>query len=177
MTTPTEPNAPAPRRRPRWRTALEWALVLAFVVAIRAYQTRDAASGVAPAVVLEDVRGGDVALTSLRGAPSVVHFWATWCGVCKAMAHNVDAIGDDPRVVTIVSRSGSLDDVRGYLRAHPTRARVLFDSGEAARRFGVRAFPTTFYLDRGGVIRHVETGYTTELGMRLRLFGAGLRGG
>jgi hypothetical protein len=51
---------------------------------------------------------------------------------------------------------------------------VLDEDGAVARRWGVKAYPTTFYLDAAGVIRHVEVGYTTTLGMRARLALAGL---
>ncbi|MGC4117189.1 MAG: hypothetical protein QM765_22035 [Myxococcales bacterium] len=42
-----------------------------------------------------------------------------------------------------------------------------------ARAWGVNAFPTSFFVGKDGEIRFVETGYTTELGMRLRLALAG----
>jgi hypothetical protein len=64
--------------------------------------------------------------------------------------------------------------VRAYLAdAGLDAAHVALDpDGSIAQRFGVRAFPTTFYVGRDGAIRTAEVGYTSELGMRLRAWWA-----
>jgi thiol-disulfide isomerase/thioredoxin len=105
----------------------------------------------------------------------LVRFWATWCGVCKAEQHNFDAVARGLPVLSVASQSGSADDVAAYVRrqgiAHPV---MLDPDGSLARRFGVRSFPTTFVVDAKGEIRYVEVGYTTELGLRARMWLAGL---
>ena len=45
---------------------------------------------------------------------------------------------------------------------------ALDPDGAIAQRFGVHAFPTTFYVGSDGAIRTAEVGYTTQIGMRLR---------
>jgi alkyl hydroperoxide reductase subunit AhpC len=47
---------------------------------------------------------------------------------------------------------------------------VLDPDGRLARAWGVRSLPTSFVVDREGEIRTVEVGYTTELGLRARLW-------
>jgi peroxiredoxin len=47
---------------------------------------------------------------------------------------------------------------------------MLDSSGELARSFGVKGVPTSFILAPDGEISFVETGYSTELGLRLRLW-------
>jgi len=52
---------------------------------------------------------------------------------------------------------------------------VLNDpDGVIATRWGVRAVPASFIVDGAGQIRFVEIGYTTGIGLRLRLWLAGL---
>ena len=52
--------------------------------------------------------------------------------------------------------------------------RVILDpSGRLAGRFGVKAVPTSMIIDANGEIRFVEVGYTTEIGLRLRLWWVG----
>jgi hypothetical protein len=52
---------------------------------------------------------------------------------------------------------------------------VIVDArGQLAKRFGVRSVPTTFVIDADSAIRHVEIGYTTERGLTLRMWLAGL---
>lgn len=165
-----------PLRRRRWfRWASDILLVLLVYLAIRAYQQRDVIAGPAPPLVGVSASGAPIDLAEYRGAPVMLHFWATWCGVCKLEQPSVVSLSADMPVLTVASRSGSPADVLGYLRERPMgQAPVVLDpQGQLARRFGVRAYPTTFVLDGDGEIRHVEVGYTSELGLRLRMWLAG----
>jgi thiol-disulfide isomerase/thioredoxin len=170
---PSEPGAAreAPKRRRSYkRLALEVAVVVGLLLAVRAYQSRDAASGPAPALRGRTVAGESVDLAALRG-PTLVHFWATWCGVCRAEEGTIDALADGHRVITVASQSGPPPRVAAYLRERGLRFAALADPrGELARRWGVRAFPTSFVVDGRGNIRHAEVGYTTSLGLRARLW-------
>jgi thiol-disulfide isomerase/thioredoxin len=102
----------------------------------------------------------------------MVHFWASWCGVCDMMEANVGSVSEDYPVVTVASwseRDGALRK-----RAEQWSAPVVVDpEGRLARAFGVSSVPTTFVLDADGRIQHTEVGYTTELGLRARLWLAG----
>jgi thiol-disulfide isomerase/thioredoxin len=172
----TAPTSRVPLRQRRWfRWATDIALVLLVYLAIRAYQQRDVARGPAPALRGVSAAGTPVDLAAYRGAPVMLHFWATWCGVCKLEQPSVVSLAEDVPVVTVASRSGSSADVQGFLRERPMgRAAVVLDpDGSLARRFGVHAYPTTFVLDPEGEIRNVEVGYTSELGLRLRMWLAG----
>lgn len=43
-------------------------------------------------------------------------------------------------------------------------------SGQISGQFGVQGVPTSMILDASGIIRFIEVGYTTEVGLRLRLW-------
>jgi len=52
--------------------------------------------------------------------------------------------------------------------------RVILDpSGHISGRFGVQGLPTSMIIDASGEISFVEVGYTTEIGLRLRLWWVG----
>lgn len=158
-----------------WSWVRDLGLLVLVLAGIRAYQQRDAPSGVAPPLVGSDLHGERVSLADYRGKPVMLHFWATWCGVCTAEQPNVDAIARELPVLSVASQSGTARAVEAHVREHDVVPRVVMDtSGALAKRFGVGAFPTTFVLDEDGEIRHVEVGYTTELGLRLRMWLAGL---
>lgn len=108
--------------------------------------------------------------------PVLLHFWASWCGVCKAMHSQIGDLANAQDVVTIASQSGSADEVRAFLEDKGWRAvqTVVDPDGRLARRFGVTAFPTTFVLAPNGEIRFAEVGYTTGLGLQARLWWASL---
>jgi thiol-disulfide isomerase/thioredoxin len=159
--------------RPRWRWIAEVGVVLAILFAVRWGQTRGLPSGELPTVSLTSLDGGPLPLgTHERGY--VVHFFATWCGVCRAEEGNVSALARDHELIAIATQSGGDAPVRAYVTgAGLDPAHVALDpDGAIAQRFGVRAFPTTLYVGRDGAIRTAEVGYTSELGMRLRAWWA-----
>ncbi|TAJ79338.1 MAG: protein disulfide oxidoreductase [Gallionellaceae bacterium] len=126
------------------------------------WQQRGIVSGVAPA--LPGV--------TWQGHPALVHFWATWCPVCRAEQGSIDAIAKDyPNTVTIAMRSGDLAAVGKFMREQSLDFPVIGDpEGTISQAWGVHAVPASFIVDSTGQIRFVEVGYTTELGLRLRLW-------
>lgn len=169
----SEPTQDPPKKRVG--CLLELALLIALVIGIRAWQSSGVASGAAPDVAMVDLAGTPVSLDG-RERPVVVHFMASWCGVCEAEEGNVAALARDHDVIAIASQSGDVDAVRTWIATTELEdVRIIPDPrGELARAWGVSAFPTAFYVDREGGIRHVEVGYTSELGMRLRVWLASL---
>lgn len=163
-------------REKRWfRWSVEGAIVLIVLLGIRAWQTRDTIAGPAPGLEGSTLAGEAISLAAMRGEPVLVHFWATWCGVCRAEEGNVVSVAQDHRVVTVATQSGGPEEVSRYAREEGFDAEVLLDpSGAIAAQWGVRSLPTSFFVSPDGEIESVEVGYTTELGMRARLFFAGL---
>jgi peroxiredoxin len=147
---------------------------LAIFVALRTVQTRSIVAGAAPAITAVALDGRPAALGAAAGKAQLLWFFATWCTVCQASEHNVRAIGEREDVVLIASDSGSDAALTTWLRAKGLeRLRVVNDrDGAIARRFGVRSFPTTVAIAASGQVRSSDVGYSTELGLRWRLFRA-----
>jgi peroxiredoxin len=155
------------------RIAFQVLVVLVAVWIIGAFQTRNAAHGAAPDLASRTLAGESVDLGSFRGAPVVVHFFATWCGVCKAEEHNIVAVAADHPMIAVASQSGVVPEVARYVDDHGLVMPVINDpDGQLANAWGVSAFPTTFVVDATGEIASVEVGYMTELGLRGRLLWA-----
>ena len=164
-------------RKSRWtKLALE-VLVFALIVAgIRSWQQRDMPEGSAPLLQGMTLEGHPYALPAHPAKPVLVHFWATWCPICRTDQGTIDAIAHDyPDTVTVAMQSGSRDAVMRHVKDANLGFRVVNDpEGRISHAWGVNAVPASFIVAPDGRIRFIEVGYTTEIGLRIRLWLAGL---
>jgi len=156
--------------------ALELLLFIVLIAGIRAWQQRDMVSGNTPALQGELLGGSTYALPARPGQPVLVHFWATWCPICRAEQDSIAAIAlDHPNTVTVAMQSGSDTEVAKHLAEQGLHFPVLNDSeGRLSSAWGVNAVPASFIIGPDGQIRFVEVGYTTAPGLRFRLWLAGV---
>ncbi len=144
-----------------WRSfAINAAIIIVAVLAIRMWQQRDVVAGAAP--VLPGV--------AWSKQPTLVHFWATWCPVCRTEQDSIQTLAKDyPNTITIAMQSGDQAAVGKFMREQSLNFPVINDAdGRISQAWGVHAVPASFIVDGTGQIRFVEIGYTTEWGLRLR---------
>jgi peroxiredoxin len=158
------------------RTALQVLGVLALWLAISAYQTRkhiSADTAAAPAFTLADLSGRDVSLAEYRGRKVVLHFFATWCGVCKAELPSIRAVqrglGEGEVLLAVVADAEDPEHVRRFAAEHELTYPILLATGDVLRAYAVDRFPTNYYLNGDGSVSSSSTGLSTWLGMKLRL--------
>lgn len=158
-------------RTKKWRGyAINLLLFVLLVAGIRFWQQRDMASGQAPNLQGVTLSGQPYILPAHPRSPVLVHFWATWCPVCRTEQSSIAAIAhDDPAVITIAMQSGKPEEVVKYMREQGIAFPVVNDpDGSIARAWGVHAVPVSFIISPDGSVRFVEVGYTTEIGLRIR---------
>lgn len=110
-----------------------------------------------------------------KGKPLLIHFWATWCPTCKLEAGNIQSLSQSYNVLTVAVKSGSDEKIKNYLNEHSLEYKVINDAqGILSSQFKVSAFPTTFIYDKEGKLSFSEVGYTSTLGLYLRMWWAGL---
>lgn len=152
-------------------------MVVLIVAAVGFWQTRAVPSGVAPGFSGPTASGGseslDAFLRAHPGRPIALHFWAEWCPICKTVEGSVESVRQDHPVLTVALQSGAAEAVARHLAkrglAWPT---VVDNDGEIAGRYGLNGVPAFIVIDAGGRIRFAEAGYTSEVGMRMRLWWA-----
>lgn len=162
----------------RWgRRALEALIFVALIVAFQAWQLRDSARGPAPDIVGQRVDGSAFDLAGWRrehpGQAVLLYFWAEWCPICKTTAGNVTGVARDWPVTSIAVRSGTAEPVSRFMQAQGYRWPTLADTqGDILRRYGLPGTPAFAIIAPDGTIRFVSVGFTSELGLRLRLWWA-----
>ncbi len=121
------------------------------------------------------IRGEQFDSADLRDRPLLVHFWATWCPACKAEADNIQRLSKYYDVVTFAVKSGDDSALQTFMDEREYDYKVINDGqGQWAGTFNVEAFPTTFIYDADGELMFSEVGYTSTLGLLLRMWWARL---
>lgn len=122
-----------------------------------------------PPLALTDLAGETFRLEDLRGKPAVLYFFAPWCRVCNASAHQLrwfDAwLGGDVSLVLVALDWGSVDELRDYRDRHRLEAPILLGDAGVARSFRVSGYPTYYVLDRRGRVVRRDFGVTTVAGL------------
>lgn len=148
--------------------------ILIFVVvvyAVHLYQTRNSPTGVAPEIKGYMLDGKMFEGLASIEKPALVHFWATWCRVCQLEHDNISSIALDYPVIGIASQSGSMREVETYVKDHDILYPVMLDAtGYNSKQWGIVGFPTSFIIGEDNEIIFTEVGFTSEIGVRLRLW-------
>ncbi len=157
----------------RW--LLEIMILLMVFYAVRLWLLRDAISGEAPALSGITLQGQPFDLASSEQRPILVYFWASWCPVCKLQQDSIERIAQDYPVITVAIQSEDDKTMQQFMQSQQLSFAVINDQlGVLAGRYGVRGVPMAFIVDADNRIAFVESGFSTETGLRLRLWLAGL---
>lgn len=128
--------------------------------------------GRAPAYAFVALDGTEIDSADLMGNVVVLNFWATWCGPCKLEMPALQSLHEDRSadgvvVLGLATDAGRGDGIPGFLDERG----IDYPVGRATRAHrsafgGISAIPTTFIIDRDGVVRHRVVGYFAPPAMR-----------
>lgn len=111
----------------------------------------------APDFTLKDINNRPFNLSSLRGKVVILNFWATWCPPCRAEMPSLNNLYREYRnkglEVVAISTDRSYTVIKDYISKNPSDITILIDTdNKVSRQFKVFSIPTTFLIDRNGII-------------------------
>lgn len=132
----------------------------------------------APAVTFHTLEGKPVTLAQLKGKRALLHFWATWCGVC-AMEHGAlnavhDGLEEGEVLISILDAGDAkIEALRAHIKEKGIRYPVWLAKREALAAFKVKQYPTSYFLSPEGRLVNRDVGMSSRLTMGWRLSRAG----
>lgn len=119
----------------------------------------------APDFTLDTLDGNQITLFDLRGKVVVINLWTSWCPPCRAempAIENVYRANKQQGLEVLAVNSTNQDseaNAAAFVQELGLTFPVLLDrDGSVSNRYQLRALPTTYFVDRQGVIRSVVPG-------------------
>jgi peroxiredoxin len=136
--------------------------------------------GLAPDFEAMGTDGDEFRLAQARGQVVVLNFWATWCEPCRAEMPLLEARfrtmeARGPLVVG-VNFDEPVDVVRAFQKELGLTFPIVLDPGGRIQAlYQVVGYPTTYFVDRSGVIQiaHIGSMDEAQLDKYLRQMGLG----
>lgn len=119
----------------------------------------------APDFTLKTPEGDSYDLSSLKGQAVLVNLWATWCPPCRAEMPAIEKMYQeykDQGFVVLAVNSTVQDnpfDIAPFLEEYKLTFPVLLDeTGDVSRMYQVRSLPSSYFINRLGIITEVVVG-------------------
>lgn len=159
--------------KPKSRAVLLWQIAIVGVVLLflgflawRLLETNRSehrASGEAPPFTFTSFDGETISLDDLRGQGVVLNFWASWCDPCRDEAALLEAAWQREQENGIVFIGLDYLDQEPAAKAYLAEFGITYPNGpdlqsEAARRYGIKGVPETFFINPQGQITEIVIG-------------------
>ncbi len=162
------PSETPPRRAVRFWQAVIVGILFVFIVflTLRLFQANQSelrASGGAPPFTFTTFDGETISLDNLKGKGVVLNFWASWCDPCRDEAALLEATWRAEKENGIIFLGLDYLDQEPAALAYLAEYDITYPNGpdlrsQAARRYGIKGVPETFFIDPEGNIAEIIIG-------------------
>lgn len=120
-----------------------------------------------PEIGLRDRAGNQIDLASLKGKVVLVDFWASWCAPCKQEMPVLERLYQkykkDGLVIVAVSVDNDASNIADFLKQVRVTFPIVHDQDhKVADRFKPPRMPSSYIVDRKGIVRHVHGGFRPD---------------
>ncbi|SJM92698.1 TlpA family protein disulfide reductase [Crenothrix polyspora] len=110
-------------------------------------------------------QGQPTALKEKLGKVIYLDFWASWCAPCRTSFPLLNKLHEKLKAQGFEVIAVNLDEDKAkaekFIQEIPVGFTVLHDSkGEWADQYVVESMPTSFIIDKKGVVQHIHHGFT-----------------
>jgi len=119
----------------------------------------------APDFSLQTFDGETITLSEFRGQPVLVNLWASWCGPCRQEMPAMERVYREYKgkgfVILAVNATNqdSISNARSFVNELGLSFPILLDrEGLVSKLYHLRALPTSFFIDKNGMIQEVVIG-------------------
>jgi thiol-disulfide isomerase/thioredoxin len=116
----------------------------------------------APDFTFTSAEGKPMSLSSYRGKPVALHFWATWCGPCIRELPLISALTttkNQDLTVLAVNCAETAGDVADFLGRTKVTLNVVMDQDyRISQLYRINAIPQTYLIDEAGIIQSIRIG-------------------
>jgi peroxiredoxin len=116
----------------------------------------------APDIKLTDMDGNEIILSQLKGKRVVLDFWATWCPPCKQEIPHFIMLDNEVKSDNLVIIGISSEDkstLKNFIKKNGINYPIVSADNLPFPFDQISAIPTTFFIDRNGIIQNVLVGY------------------
>jgi thiol-disulfide isomerase/thioredoxin len=147
--------------------------VLLAMIPVRATMAADIGSAMPDCTLTSLAEKQTYNLQQFKGKVVYVDFWASWCGPCAKSFPFMNELSRDLKDKGLQVIGINMDEVpaeaQSFLAQYPANFAIAADSKEqCAKDFGVQAMPSTYLVDRNGIVRHVHLGFRAGEATELR---------
>lgn len=113
-----------------------------------------------PEFKLLDLQGNEFSSNKLIGKPTLLNYWAIYCGPCIAEMPELSGLkeryGSEMNFIALTENTCKDDNLINFLEKHPFNYQILQNAENYKKTLKIGAIPRNIFIDKGGYIRYIQ---------------------